>query len=395
MPLKLTLVSETYMPQINGVSRTLERLVEHCLQCGDHLQLLVPHYRDRVEDSAGVVRHAWRGVRLPFYREVCLPLAVTSLVRRQLRRFGPDLVHVATEGPLGLAALKACRQLGLPVVSSYHTNFPNYLASYRLGRLEPLAWRYLRWFHNATSTTLCPTPTIRDMLAERGFERVKVWGRGVDTRMFDVSRREEAVRRELGIGAREVVAVYVGRLAAEKNLELLMEAWRQRSPGGPDRLLLVGDGPLRSLLERRAQPDVIFAGYRQGEDLARCYAAGDFFVFPSLTDTFGNVMLEAMASGLPVIGFDVAGPRDVIRHGQTGLIVEERNAAALALAMGQLAGMARQRAHMGRAARKFAETQSWQQILEQIRDQYRVVMSFVQHGETRPGYAGRDPERHY
>jgi glycosyltransferase involved in cell wall biosynthesis len=233
------------------------------------------------------------------------------------------------------------------------------------------------------------------MLAARGFERVKVWGRGVDTRLFDVSRREEAVRRKLGIGAREVVAVYVGRLAAEKNLELLMEAWRQRSPGGPDRLLLVGDGPLRSLLERRAQPDVIFAGYRQGEDLARCYAAGDFFVFPSLTDTFGNVMLEAMASGLPVIGFDVAGPRDIIRHGQTGLIVEERNAAALALAMGQLAGMARQRAHMGRAARKFAETQSWQQILEQIRDQYRVVMSFVQHGETRPGYAGRDPERHY
>jgi glycosyltransferase involved in cell wall biosynthesis len=280
MSLRVTLVSETYMPQINGVSRTLERLVDHCVQRGDLVQLMVPRYEEAKADREGIVRRSWRGWRLPFYREVILPLVTPRRLRREIAGFSPDLVHIATEGPLGVAALRACRQLGLPVVSSYHTNFPQYLASYRLGLLESIAWRYLGWFHNATSMTLCPTPTIRDVLCEHGFERVEIWSRGVDTRLFDAARRSIAVRRELGIGENEVVAVYAGRLAAEKNLQLLMDAWHERPAEGPDRLLLVGDGPLRGQLEARSADGVIFAGYRRGEDLARCYAAGDFFCFP-------------------------------------------------------------------------------------------------------------------
>jgi glycosyltransferase involved in cell wall biosynthesis len=392
MSLRVTLVSETYMPQINGVSRTLERLVDHCVQRGDLVQLMVPRYEEAKADREGIVRRSWRGWRLPFYREVILPLVTPRRLRREIAGFSPDLVHIATEGPLGVAALRACRQLGLPVVSSYHTNFPQYLASYRLGWLEPIAWRYLGWFHNATSMTLCPTPTIRDVLCEHGFERVEIWSRGVDTRLFDAARRSIAVRRELGIGENEVVAVYAGRLAAEKNLQLLMDAWHERPAEGPDRLLLVGDGPLRGQLEARSADGVIFAGYRRGEDLARCYAAGDFFVFPSVTDTFGNVMLEAMASGLPVVGFDVAGPRDIVRHGETGWIVRDQTVGALSRAMVHLATMTQQRQHMGREARSFAETQSWHQILEQVREQYRVVASPVNIGRGRPGHAGRNSE---
>lgn len=395
MSLRISLVSETYMPQINGVSRTLERLVDHCLRAGDRVQLLVPHYGPECADSHGVQRRSWRGVHLPFYREIRLPLVYPHRLRRAIGDFAPDVVHIATEGPLGLAALRACRQLGLPVVSSYHTNFPHYLASYRLGRLEGIAWRYLRRFHNRTATTLCPTPTIRDMLLNRGFERVGVWGRGVDTTLFDVGKRSDRVRRELGIGAGEVVAVYVGRLAAEKNLHLLMDAWQHRSGNGPDRLLLVGDGPLRTTLQAKAPKGVVFAGYRRGEDLARCYAAGDFFVFPSVTDTFGNVMLEAMASGLPVIGFDVAGPRDIIRQGETGLIIRDQSVGALGRAMAHLAAMVQQRQDMGRSARSYAERQSWDHILEQVREQYRVVIPLVNRGKGHPGYVGRDPERHY
>jgi glycosyltransferase involved in cell wall biosynthesis len=392
MSLRVTLVSETYMPQINGVSRTLERLVDHCVQRGDLVQLMVPRYEEAKADREGIVRRSWRGWRLPFYREVILPLVTPRRLRREIAGFSPDLVHIATEGPLGVAALRACRQLGLPVVSSYHTNFPQYLASYRLGLLESIAWRYLGWFHNATSMTLCPTPTIRDVLCEHGFERVEIWSRGVDTRLFDAARRSIAVRRELGIGENEVVAVYAGRLAAEKNLQLLMDAWHERPAEGPDRLLLVGDGPLRGQLEARSADGVIFAGYRRGEDLARCYAAGDFFVFPSVTDTFGNVMLEAMASGLPVVGFDVAGPRDIVRHGETGWIVRDQTVGALSRAMVHLATMTQQRQHMGREARSFAETQSWHQILEQVREQYRVVASPVNIGRGRPGHAGRNSE---
>jgi glycosyltransferase involved in cell wall biosynthesis len=392
MSLRITLVSETYMPQINGVSRTLGRLAEHCLECGDKVQLMVPAYEEAWADPPGLERCSWRGLQLPFYREIRLPLVAPRHLRRELRNFSPDVVHIATEGPLGWSALRACRQLGLPVVSSYHTNFPQYLSAYKLGSLEPLAWRYLRWFHNATLTTLCPTPTTRDMLLQGGFERVEVWGRGVDTRLFDAARRSAAVRRELGIGEHEVVAVHVGRLAPEKNLPLLMEAWQNRPSDGPDRLLLVGDGPMRASLEAAAPEGVVFAGYRRGEDLARCYAAGDFFVFPSLTDTFGNVMLEAMASGLPVLGFDVAGPRDIVRHGETGLVIEDRTAGALARAMAHLTIMAQQRQAMGRAARKYAETQCWYQILEQVREQYRVVVPDVRNGRGRSPYAGQNSE---
>ena len=373
MPLRITLVTETYIPQINGVSRTLGRLVAHCLRQGDRVQLMVPDYGEECAPVPGLVRHSWRGWQLPFYREIQLPMVTPRRLRRELRNFSPDVVHIATEGPLGWSALRACWQLGLPVVSSYHTNFPQYLSAYKLGRLEPVAWRYLRWFHNATRATLCPTSTTRDVLVQRGFEQVKVWGRGVDTRLFDPARRNLAVRRELGIGDHEVVAVYAGRLAAEKNLPLLMDAWKNRPADGPDRLLLVGDGPLRASLQAAAMDGVVFAGYRRGEDLARCYAAGDLFVFPSLTDTFGNVMLEAMASGLPVIGFDVAGPRDIVRDGETGLIIEERTAGALARAMAHLTIMAQQRQCMGQAARMYAETQCWDHILEQVREQYQVI----------------------
>lgn len=392
MSLRITLVSETFMPQINGVSRTLGRLVDHCLRQGDQVQLMVPDYEEECDNSPGMVRRAWRGWQLPFYREIRLPLVAPHHLRRELRNFSPDVVHIATEGPLGWSALRACRQLGLPVVSSYHTNFPQYLSAYKLGWLEPLAWRYLRWFHNATEATLCPTPTIRDMLVQRGFDHVGIWGRGVDARLFDANRRSVEVRRELGIGEHEVVAVYVGRLAAEKNLPLLMAAWKNRPSNGPDRLLLVGDGPMRAALEADAPDGVVFAGYRRGEDLARCYAAGDFFVFPSLTDTFGNVMLEAMASGLPVIGFDVAGPRDIVRHGETGLIIEERTAGALARAMAHLTIMAQQRQCMGQSARMYAETQCWDHILEQVREQYGVIIPGVRCAKGRSLYAGRNSE---
>jgi glycosyltransferase involved in cell wall biosynthesis len=368
--MRISLVTETYFPQINGVSRTLDRLVNSLREQGDEIQLLIPRYRDQGEplpDDLTVV--GFPAVALPFYREILLPVVTPGTIRRQLQSFTPDLVHIATEGPLGWAALRAARKLGLPTVSSFHTLFPAYLGSYGLGCLAPLAWRYLRWLHNATAATFCPTPSISELLEYRGFRNLQIWGRGVDSSRFHPAKRDVELRRQLGFGDDETVFLYAGRLAAEKNLPMLTEAIERIDR--PDvRLLLIGDGPLRKQLENRRDPRLVFTGYRRGEELARLYAVADVMVFPSLTDTFGNVMLEAMASGLPVLGFQVPGPRDVIRDGVTGELVGEVSASALAGTMQQWLKGAIDLAYFSIRARREAESKSWSAINATVRNTY-------------------------
>lgn len=374
--LRISLVTETYLPQINGVSRTLDRLVRHCAEQGDRLQLLLPRYPNGTTNLPGGVRiDDWRAVPLPFYREVLLPLATPRSVIKALGSFRPDLVHIATEGPLGRATLHASQRLGVPVVSSYHTNFAEYLARYRASPLTELCWRYLRHFHNATRRTFCPTPSTRRELEDRGFRNVTVWGRGVDSERFHPSRRDLALRRSLGIAPDEIVLAYAGRLAAEKNLDLLVDAWRTLPERERCHLLFIGDGPLRQKLEERSGERSIFTGYRQGEELASLYASADLFVFPSLTETFGNVVLEAMASGLPAIAFAVQGPGDIIKDGQTGRRVETVDAGAFRLAMSELVTDHCRRRAMGAMARRHAETQNWEQIMDGLRESYLATVA--------------------
>jgi glycosyltransferase involved in cell wall biosynthesis len=320
-----------------------------------------------------------------------LPLVRPRHIRHWLQGFGCQVLHIATEGPLGWAALRAGASLGLPMVSSYHTNFPQYLGQYRAGGLTPLAWRYLRWFHNATRTTFCPTPSIRDLLEQRGFRNVDLWSRGVDSQLFHPGRRSEALRRSLGFAPQETVVVYLGRLAVEKNIETLLNAWQQLPGDRGCRLLVIGDGPLRQRLERAAGAKAVFVGYRHGEELADMVAAGDLLAFPSLTDTFGNVMLEAMASGLSVVGFDAPGPKDVIADGQTGRLVREITAAALARSLAELAKQPELLREMGRKARNYAEHQSWNRIMEQIREKYLSLAFHRTRSGARSEHADRYP----
>lgn len=377
-PLRISLVTETYFPQINGVSRTLERLVRHCAGHGDLLQLLLPRYPGvAAELPAGVTRQAWRAVPLPGYSEVVLPLVTPAMAARALGGFRPDLVHIATEGPLGRAALVAARRLKLPVVSSYHTNFAEYLTLYHAGLLAPLCWHYLRRFHNATRMTFCPTPSTRRELEARGFRNVAVWSRGVDSERFHPAKRDLALRSALGVSPDEIVLAYAGRLAAEKNLDMLVEAWAALPERGRCRLLFIGDGPLRGRLEARAGSRCLFVGYRQGEELAQMYASADLFVFPSLTETFGNVVLEAMASGLPAIGFAVQGPGDIIQDGRTGRLVRTVRADQLQQAMSAVVIDEQQRRLMARAARIHAESQSWERIMGDLRDSYLATIGIA------------------
>jgi len=370
-PLRITLVTETYFPQINGVSRTLDRLIRHCAGRGDQLQLLLPRYpQGAIALPPGVECQSWRAMPLPFYREVVLPLVTPAMAARALAAFAPDLVHIATEGPLGWAALRAAHRLKLPVVSSYHSNFAEYLAMYHAGLLSPLCWSYLRRFHNATRLTFCPTPSTRRELEAHGFRNVAVWSRGVDSERFHPAKRDPALRTALGIAPGEVVLAYAGRLAAEKNLDMLVDAWSALPERNRCRLLFIGDGPLRRRLQEQAGDRCIFAGYRQGEELARMYASADLFVFPSLTETFGNVVLEAMASGLPVISFAVQGPGDIIDDGLTGRLVRTIHHHSLRHGISELILQQERRLQMGALARRYAEAQNWECIMGELRDSY-------------------------
>ena len=371
--LRIALVSETWFPQVNGVSRSLEKLVESFVGCGDTVRLFIPRYPDsHLQDGVSAI--GFRAVPLPFYPEVRLPVVTPATVARELASFRPDVVHIATEGPLGWAALRASRRLGLPVVSSYHTNFAHYLRLYGAGWLEGTAWRYLRGFHNATAATFCPTPSICDQLREKGFERVEIWSRGVNCGHFHPGKRDGELRRQLGLPENAVVLACCGRLAAEKNLETLLAAFSRLPTTLPVNLLLIGDGPLRPKLEAVAGPRVIFTGYRRGEELASIYASADLFVFPSLSDTFGNVLLEAMASGLPAVAFDVPGPRDVVRHGETGLLVGNVEAEDLAAALAALIADPARLAGMSANARRYAAGQDWETINAVVRRRYLEVV---------------------
>lgn len=383
--LRISLVTETYFPQINGVSRTLDRLVQHCSEQGDRLQLLIPSYKS---DAAAVVPRVetceWWAIPLPFYKEIVIPMVTVKAVTRALADFRPDLVHIATEGLLGWAALRAARRLGIPVVSSYHTHFAQYLENYHAGFLSPLCWQYLRWFHNATLATFCPTETARNLLEGKGFTNVDIWSRGVDSHRFHPGKRDHRLREELGVAHDETLLVYAGRIANEKNLEMLMTAWQALPHKDKCHLLFIGDGPLRMRLEGRQQPRTLFVGYRYGEELARLYASCDLFVFPSLSETFGNVILEAMASGLPVIGFNVQGPKDIIQNHITGQLVEKIKAESLAAAIEEVLSDPPRMYQMGQSARAYAETCSWQQIMGKLHARYCELVSISQDSSRQP-----------
>lgn len=376
--MKISLVSETYFPQINGVSRALGRLVDTLLDNGDHIQLIIPDYPEFDTHQVfpeRVIPVRLEGMNFPFYKEIKLIFGKGTHIRERLREFDPDVVHIATEGPMGWTTLRNVVKMGYPLVTSFHTNFPDYLTFYKLGWLKGLSWNYLRWFHDRGEITLCPSRSIREQLEQRGLKNVSVWGRGVDCGRFTPARRKIATRRQLGVEDDAVAILYVGRIADEKNLKTLFQALNcLNKTGKPWKMIMVGDGPAKVRLQQQSTNQIYFTGYRKGDDLADIYAAADIFVFPSLTDTFGNVILEGMASGIPAVGFDAPGPRDIIKPQKTGLLVYERTPAALARNLTLLIENPRMRTAMSREARDYALACRWDQINAVVRNAYEAAM---------------------
>jgi glycosyltransferase involved in cell wall biosynthesis len=321
--LRVGLVTETYPPEINGVALTLAKLVQALQARGHHIQLVRP--RQGPEATEPVNPHPLeqvlvRGLPIPNYPHMRMGLPAKKALIKLWTLHRPDVVHIATEGPLGWSALQAARKLKLPISTDFRTNFDAYSRHYRLGWLQKPIAAYLRKFHNLADCTTVPTAALHATLSASRFERLHVVARGVDVARFLPTRRCAALRGEWGANEHTHVALYVGRLAPEKNLGLLAHAFNAMKASNPNMVLVVvGDGPARAEFQS-ACPQALLVGSQTGDALATHYASADSFVFPSLTETYGNVTPEALASGLAVLAFDHAAASDLVRHGINGLL---------------------------------------------------------------------------
>ena len=325
--LRIAVVTETWPPEVNGVAMTLAKLVQGLSHRNHDVQLIRPRQTKTESplNDASLEEVLMRGMPIPRYPELKLglPSKKTLVKTWTLRR--PDVVHIATEGPLGWSALQAAKVLKLPVTSDFRTNFQSYSKHYGVGWLRKPIVAYLRKFHNATACTMVPTRELMRSLSENGFANLKVVSRGVDTKLFNISKRSTSLRASWGATENTTVLISVGRMAPEKNLDQVLKTYEAlKNTGKAFKLVMVGDGPLKEQFQQR-YPEIIFPGMLSQSNLAAYYASSDLFVFPSQTETFGNVTLEALASGIPVLAFDCAAARDWVQRGINGWLVAENN----------------------------------------------------------------------
>ena len=366
--MRIALVTETFLPEVNGVAMTLGRLVEGLREEGVEVLVVRPlqkaEARAEFDDDVLLVP----GLPIPGYDELRMGVPVVDQLLKQLGHWKPDVIHIATEGPLGIAALYVAETIRRPVSSTFHTNFHQYSNHYNLGLIKDFALVYLRIAHNNCGCTLVPTQEMANELASMGFKNTGVLSRGVDVDLFCSSKRDDKLRKEWGLGPADRAYLYVGRIAKEKNIDLAIEAFERASGQDPTaRCVVVGGGPELERLKQE-HPQVIFAGMRKGEDLARHYASGDVFLFPSVTETYGNVVVEAMASGLAVVCYDYAAGRERISHGENGLLAEfgnERDFIEQVIAAEKL--LPEEFSSLRKRARESALEASWSKVISDFR----------------------------
>ena len=365
-PLRIAVVTETYPPDINGVANTLSKIVEALTLKGHTVCLVRPRYalHDFPQTLDNFSEYLVQGFPIPFYKQLRMGLPAQKVLTRLWTRDKPDVVHIATEGPLGWSALKTAQNLAIPISTDFRTNFHTYSTHYGVGWLGGIIMAYLRRFHNAANSTMVPTSQLKQELTLAGFEKLHVVQRGVDTHVFSPMKRSNALRASWGATKSTTVAICVSRLAAEKNLHMVISAFEAIKLRKPDaKLVFVGDGPILQQLKIDA-PDAIFAGFKTGEDLAAHYASADLFLFASLTETFGNVTIEAMASGLPIVAFNHAAAGEIIASGENGVLANTNDEAGFVDAAIELGLDSDLRATCGSGARSKALEFSWESIVK-------------------------------
>lgn len=366
--LRIAVVTETWPPEVNGVAVTLSKLVQSLSQRNHDVQLIRPRQAklDTSDRDSKLEEVLMRGMPIPRYPELKLGLPSKKTLVKTWTVRRPDVVHIATEGPLGWSALQAAKVLKLPVTSDFRTNFQSYSKHYGVAWLRKPIVAYLRKFHNATSCTMVPTRELQRTLGENGFLNLKVVSRGVDTQLFNLSKRDPMLRQSWGANDQTKVLISVGRMAPEKNLEQVLKTFEAVKHLGPHvKLVMVGDGPLKEQFKQR-YPEIIFPGMLLQEDLAAYYASSDLFVFPSQTETFGNVTLEALASGIPVLAFDCAAARDWVQPNVNGWLVAENNPEGFAAQAVEIFKSPKLFQDVTASTRQQVVHLDWSQIAEQV-----------------------------
>ncbi|MCW0218007.1 MAG: glycosyltransferase family 1 protein [Prosthecobacter sp.] len=371
--MRFLLITDTFPPDINGVARTLATLASGLQQRGHAIEIVTTLEAGSDAGQEAFKRHTVMAMPLPGYPGLRMGFTTTWQMQALYEEFRPDALYVATETPLGIASIRAANKMGIPIVSGFHTNFQTYLEDYSLPGLEMVAQGLLRSIHNQTARTLTPSADTAAMLEKWGIQNVGILGRGVDTDLFDPTRRSADLRATWGASETTPVAIYVGRIAAEKNLDLLTRAFvefRKIHPEAP--CVVVGDGPkLKSL--QADHPEFHYSGSQTGSALATHYASADIFVFPSITETFGNVVLEALSSGLVNVAYDYAAPRQLIRSGENGWLAPFDDETTF-LTQTRAAAAAWNDQPLRIAARQAAQDLGWQRVIEQFESELMGVI---------------------
>lgn len=373
--MKLSIVTETYPPEVNGVAMTLHRISEGLRALGHEVRIVRPRQEGEPKGAPEATETTVPSLPLPGYKGLHFGLPCRVTLRKLWQSDRPDVIYAATEGPLGQSAIKAAGDLDIPVTSGFHTNFHQYMQHYKLPGLGKLVEGFLRKTHNRTRRTFAPSQDVIDRLDAMGIENTRLLGRGVDTELFHPDKRDGALRRSWGIDPDTgLVAIFVSRIAAEKNIPLTLKAFEHIQKRQPDAAcVFVGDGPERAKLEK-SHPQFVFAGMRQGEDLARHYASGDLFVFPSTTETFGNVVTEAMASGLVPLAYDYAAPRKYIRHAENGYLARFDDPHDYLAQLDHALDQRTRWTQLRQAARTTAESLGWPEIIERFAAELQTVI---------------------
>jgi glycosyltransferase involved in cell wall biosynthesis len=373
---RIALFTDTFPPDVNGVAKTLERWVRYLERRGAECKVFAPQ-KDGSERYDGLSVERFYSVPFALYPECRFTIPNPLQVNRMIKDFRPSLVHVATPFNLGLLGNHYARKHRIPLVASYHTNFDQYLPFYKIQWMEPMLWRYMIWFHQSCRKVYVPSRTTLEHLAAKGLTNLEIWSRGIDTERFRPHVDKREALSPYGVDPGKFIVLYVGRIAPEKNIDVLMKVI-DAIPDGLQRrahFILAGDGPLYgSLSEQYKRDNITFTGYVEGKALADLYAAGDVFLFPSAHETFGNVVLEAMASGTPVIGANAGGVRDIVQNGVTGLLREPGDVAGFAEAVRLLYDNPELRRAMALNGREYSLRQSWDAIFSRLYDSYEEVL---------------------
>lgn len=371
--MKIAVFTDTFLPQINGVTNTLNKLMEYYEANNIEYLIFAPDNDIKKNENYNIQR--FFSIKFFLYPECRIAFPNAFRLNTSLSSFKPDIIQLMTEFNMGRAGLRYGKKHGIPTISNYTTNFSQYLNYYNLDFLNNYIWNYMRWFHNQNDLTLCPSEEIRRYLKKEGISNTGIFSRGIDSKNFNPNLRSEELRNQLGVEDK-LVFLYVGRVSPEKDLDILIDAYKAVFEKYRNKIALIitGEGPYLEKCKNDFPKGTIFTGFKKGRELAQIYASSDVFVFPSSTETFGNVVLEAMASGIPVIGADAGGVKEIIKHGVNGLKFKARNVNELINSMTELIKNKDLRNTLKINGRNTGLNRSWNKVFHGLMDDYNDVL---------------------